>query len=248
MIHEYFDESLVLLKRLMGWSLFDIVYIKAREKVYRYKYKLYADDVMQKHKLWSALDYQLYEYFHAKFLTYLGGDASLRAEVTLFRRINSAAGRACQQLFRQLHDYRAGRVSTAQLLQLLESPLAFSGGRLLGKDCVVLAIDPAIFTIKPSMAWLRRSVGQNAAMRRNVDRRYEAWRRRNVGQSAAWRRHTVRQDAALRRNVNRHEAWRHRLKFFNNANNTFLYSLIPVELFRSESGFDSPLLIQTLVK
>ncbi|KAK3103317.1 hypothetical protein FSP39_018450 [Pinctada imbricata] len=64
LILEYFDESLVLLKRLLCWTLRDIIYIlvnKSNRKI------PYAMDDFTKHKNIAVADYEIYSHFYEKF-------------------------------------------------------------------------------------------------------------------------------------------------------------------------------------
>ncbi|XP_052767680.1 galactosylceramide sulfotransferase-like [Mya arenaria] len=67
MIMEYFHESLVLLKRLMCWSLEDIIYHTTNVGVYSYKNKPADPDSLKIYKQWSHLDFILYDHFNRSF-------------------------------------------------------------------------------------------------------------------------------------------------------------------------------------
>ncbi|KAI8512422.1 hypothetical protein Bbelb_090610 [Branchiostoma belcheri] len=57
---EYFDESLVLLKRLMCWTLQDIVYFKRTNvRNHRHEEIQLPPDLQQAHREWSFVDYAL---------------------------------------------------------------------------------------------------------------------------------------------------------------------------------------------
>ncbi|XP_019614337.1 PREDICTED: galactose-3-O-sulfotransferase 2-like [Branchiostoma belcheri] len=65
-ILEYYNESLVLLRRMMCWTLKDILY-DLKPKNFR-TYNKSIENVkrlMGKHRHWSNVDYQLYDYFNA---------------------------------------------------------------------------------------------------------------------------------------------------------------------------------------
>ncbi|KAI8521286.1 Galactose-3-O-sulfotransferase [Branchiostoma belcheri] len=66
MLTEYFDESLVLLKRLMCWTIPDILYIKSTN-IQRRKLQDISPELKQKHKEWSYVDYALYDHFNKSF-------------------------------------------------------------------------------------------------------------------------------------------------------------------------------------
>ncbi|XP_071483283.1 galactosylceramide sulfotransferase-like [Diadema antillarum] len=63
MITEYFDESLILFRKLMCWDFEDILYISngIRSKSHRYTV---TDEIARKIRTWSAGDVMLYEHFN----------------------------------------------------------------------------------------------------------------------------------------------------------------------------------------
>ncbi|KAI8520140.1 hypothetical protein Bbelb_033970 [Branchiostoma belcheri] len=62
MIMEYFEESLVLLRRLMCWDLRDILYLKYNR--YEYGNVTVPPRLVDKHRRWDSVDYALYEHFN----------------------------------------------------------------------------------------------------------------------------------------------------------------------------------------
>ena len=66
MINEYFDESLILLKRLMCWDYDDILYLSngIRSKSHRFSLDHTVVDQVRK---WNAGDVMLYDYFNRTF-------------------------------------------------------------------------------------------------------------------------------------------------------------------------------------
>ena len=68
MLEEYFDESLLLLRKLLGWSLDDIRYIShgIRKTEFRYPRRM-DDELRAKIRAWNSLDVELYEFFNRTF-------------------------------------------------------------------------------------------------------------------------------------------------------------------------------------
>ncbi|XP_072182206.1 galactosylceramide sulfotransferase-like [Diadema setosum] len=66
MISGYFDESLILLRKLMCWNYTDILYISngVRSKSHRYPI---TEETEQKIRWWNAGDVMLYDYFNKTF-------------------------------------------------------------------------------------------------------------------------------------------------------------------------------------
>lgn len=67
MIMDYFDESLVLMKRLLCWEMDDILYLKLNERIDKEKNTLLTDDVKENVKRWNKADVLLFEYFNEAF-------------------------------------------------------------------------------------------------------------------------------------------------------------------------------------
>ncbi|GFO02623.1 galactose-3-o-sulfotransferase 3 [Plakobranchus ocellatus] len=93
LISDYFDESLVLLRRMLRWSLKDIIYLKvntgkqiAKSSAWN-KVPRINKTTIDRFRQWAAIDYDLYEYFLQIFKTKLENEFSFRDEVKTFREI-----------------------------------------------------------------------------------------------------------------------------------------------------------------
>ncbi|MBN3304663.1 G3ST3 sulfotransferase, partial [Amia calva] len=98
MIAEYFDESLVLLRRLLSWELEDVLYVKLNMRTPGSKHTLGAG-LPAKIRAWNALDAQLYDHFNASLwrkLEALGSECVAR-EVRQLRRARDKLVRGCFQ-------------------------------------------------------------------------------------------------------------------------------------------------------
>lgn len=101
MITEYFDESLVLLRRQFCWPLRSILYITKNVKKYRtfpaesnssYDY----DEFYQKlHRKWNQVDYILYDYFNETFWRKIGEHGDIAKEVLFFKELNANVTAYC---------------------------------------------------------------------------------------------------------------------------------------------------------
>ena len=67
MIMDYFDESVVLLKRLLCWELDDIPYFKSNERQDNERAVCLSDEVKDKIKRLNAADDLLFQYFNQTF-------------------------------------------------------------------------------------------------------------------------------------------------------------------------------------
>ena len=67
MIMDYFDESLVLLKRLLCWEIDDILYVKLNERKDNEKATRLSGRVHYNIRRWNKADVLLFNYFNATF-------------------------------------------------------------------------------------------------------------------------------------------------------------------------------------
>uniref|UniRef100_A0ABM5F3P0 Galactose-3-O-sulfotransferase 3 n=1 Tax=Pogona vitticeps TaxID=103695 RepID=A0ABM5F3P0_9SAUR len=95
MLAEYFDESLVLLRRLLAWDLEDIVYVKLNMRSPESKLNITSARLADQIRAWNALDAGLYDHFNTTFWRKLDdvGQDCVRKEV-------DALHRACERLAR----------------------------------------------------------------------------------------------------------------------------------------------------
>ncbi|RUS85056.1 hypothetical protein EGW08_007193 [Elysia chlorotica] len=93
LISEYFDESMVLLRRYLHWSMKDIIYLKvntARKQSARSPFSRkpnISDQVLQTFRQWDKIDYELYEHFLPRFLKTIKSELYFEAEVKAFKEI-----------------------------------------------------------------------------------------------------------------------------------------------------------------
>lgn len=95
MIVEYFDESLILFKRLMCWSFKDILY--HRGNIGKYNYKEENDpELVSIYRNWSHVDYILYEQFKSLLIKKIEeGGSDLQREVAHFRSVMQEVTKFC---------------------------------------------------------------------------------------------------------------------------------------------------------
>ena len=96
MIMDYFDESLVLMKRLLCWQMEDILYLKLNERQDKEKDTILTDDVRENVKRWNKADVLLFEYFNKSFWKKIENEGeNFYNELTIFRERKSEIKRAC---------------------------------------------------------------------------------------------------------------------------------------------------------
>ena len=94
MIADYFDESLILLKRLLCWEFQDIVYFKLRTK----KKKINLEKEVENNILtWNRADAILYDHFNKTFWRKVReAGSTFDEELRTFRRINQEYQESCK--------------------------------------------------------------------------------------------------------------------------------------------------------
>ncbi|EDO36200.1 predicted protein, partial [Nematostella vectensis] len=98
MIMEHFDESLVLLKRLMCWTYEDILYFKLNERQDKHKRKSLDEEVRQDILSWNRADSLLYDHFNKTLWAKIKEQgAPFQRELKIFRRINKRISNQCLQ-------------------------------------------------------------------------------------------------------------------------------------------------------
>ncbi|XP_066299301.1 galactose-3-O-sulfotransferase 3-like [Branchiostoma lanceolatum] len=98
MLAEYYDESLVLLKRLMCWTMQDIVYFKSSNVRNRHGEEIQLpSELRQTHKDWSYVDYALYDHFNRSLWRRINSSGNdYWGEVKYFKELNKEILHHCQ--------------------------------------------------------------------------------------------------------------------------------------------------------
>jgi len=96
MIADYFDESLILLKRLLCWEFEDIVYIKLREKKEELKFE---EEVKKNILTWNHADVTLFDHFNKTFWRKVRQEGpSFYEDLKAFRKINQDYQAMCESI------------------------------------------------------------------------------------------------------------------------------------------------------
>ena len=113
LITEYFDESLILLKRFLCWSYDDILYISAgvRSKSHRYSV---SEDLQKKIREWNAGDVLLYNHFNKTLWRKIDEYGSaFQTDLEEFKMLEKEAYSKCVD--KNKSDQRDRRVDTANI-------------------------------------------------------------------------------------------------------------------------------------
>lgn len=136
MIKEYFDESLVLLRRILNWNIRDILYIRKNTSKY-VPMKSFRDRYL--HKQHSFLDYCLYNFFVRIFWRQVRQQGEdFHAEVSYFRQMRHAVEDFCV-------DVEKNSAKRTKVFEAKENE--FHSNIIVNSDyCELLALDEVEFS------------------------------------------------------------------------------------------------------
>ena len=197
LINEYYDESLVVLRRIMNWTFEDIVYLTNRKQSYGYKHMSYSSDKMAKHREWSNIDYTLYDYFTKILLEYLK-DVTIIQDLQYFKQLNFQIQTFCKNTIKYISAYRYGHMTQSLLMDKLDTRFDRSMD-FKAKDCLILSLSPEIFYRRKWSSYMNSTRIEDLKLRR------------------------------LR-------------EIFQREENTYIYGVLPLEMFLQDSGLEVPLL------
>lgn len=97
MITEFFDESLVLLRRLLCWDVQDVLYLP-KNRNHLKKERNFSAEHRRQHRLLSIADYDLYHFFYQRFiLTMKSQEPDFQEEVRYFKELLGHVQTQCVQ-------------------------------------------------------------------------------------------------------------------------------------------------------
>ena len=96
LIMDYFDESLVLMKRMFCWEIDDILYVKLNERQDKEKATSLIAKVKENIRRWNKADVLLFNYFNATFWTKVKMEGpGFYEDLSAFRRRKQEITRLC---------------------------------------------------------------------------------------------------------------------------------------------------------
>ncbi|XP_033760843.1 galactosylceramide sulfotransferase-like [Pecten maximus] len=100
MIKEYFDESVVLLKHFLNWTMKDILYVRQNVmRHYRPNHDILPGD-RELHRQRAPLDYALYDYFLFRFWEHVRQQGvEFHKEVMYFKHLRRSVETFCRHVF-----------------------------------------------------------------------------------------------------------------------------------------------------
>ena len=138
MITDYFDESLILLKRLLCWEFEDIVYVKLRERKKKLEFK---EEVKKNILTWNHADVTLFDHFNKTFWRKVQREGpSFYEDLKAFRTINQDYQAMCDSI---KYKSKKCKLSKTQPCNILELLWRRRGNTFSGKGCGPIPSDIA---------------------------------------------------------------------------------------------------------
>ena len=155
MIAEMFDESLIMLRRLMNWSIKDILYIDSNvftpsnTSLSWIQTKKYSSEVRRLFEKWAAIDVALYRYFYDIFQQRLDSQPDdFYDELNTFKEVRESVVEACQ---------RDASSETTVLPMHFRSTPQSADFTLTSGDCHMMTSEAFVVTHKVRKLQLTRS-------------------------------------------------------------------------------------------
>ncbi|XP_070569368.1 galactose-3-O-sulfotransferase 2-like [Ptychodera flava] len=123
MILEYFDASLVLLRRILCWDLNDILYVPLNVRKKRF---LTYEETERFHRRFSQADYALYDHFKAKLLALIATEPEFMEELSYFRDKNDRFKQFCRLASRNPNATMVIEQSKWSSRHIIDSDFCFS--------------------------------------------------------------------------------------------------------------------------
>ena len=122
LIMEYFDESLILLKKALCWTLKDILYLKFNQrKTGKTKVEL-SHAVKQNILRWNKADMMLYDHYNRSLWKKIHDyGPSFWKDVKEFRELNSKMQSSCVEK-KQFHQKASGSKTAVQIITYHMNP------------------------------------------------------------------------------------------------------------------------------
>ncbi|KAM4534479.1 galactose-3-O-sulfotransferase 2 [Odontesthes bonariensis] len=108
LISDYFEESMVLLRHALCWSLEDVVSFRLNSRSQHTRHRLSADTA-ERVQRWNALDWRIYLHFNASFwrkVERLVGQEAMRREVSELRGLQAKLANTCLKEGGAVHPSR----------------------------------------------------------------------------------------------------------------------------------------------
>ena len=149
LITEYYDASLVLLKRKLSWTLSDIVYSPLKKGVYTINNDT-KKTLISKHKKMKPEDYALFQYFNDTLWNLISEESSnFWSKVKHYKNINDNISSFCSKYYQIL------RTNTKEVRNVIDTTANLTIGHSAWNkiftvdplDCILMKVHKTVFLI-----------------------------------------------------------------------------------------------------
>ena len=150
LITEYFDASLVLLKRKLSWTLSDIAYSPLKRGVYTIDNNT-KKTLISKHKKMKPEEYALFQYFNDTLWNLISSEESSNfwSEVKHYKNINNNISSFCNKYYQIL------RTNTKGVRNVIDTTVNLTIGHSVWNkiftvdplDCILMKVHKTVFLI-----------------------------------------------------------------------------------------------------
>ncbi|XP_023700946.2 galactose-3-O-sulfotransferase 2-like [Paramormyrops kingsleyae] len=126
LLSDYFDESMILLKNALCWTLDDVVSFKINSRNNDSRMKLHPDTI-DKIKVWNSLDWKIYLHFNATFwrkVDMMVGQERMKQEVAMLKQKREQLMKTCL--------LEGGAVDPSQVKEQDMTPLQYGAAVIQG--------------------------------------------------------------------------------------------------------------------
>ena len=103
LVQEYMDESLILLKRKLCWTMQDILYVPQRMRTFEHKHRVLPWRLEQAHRNYSSCDYRLHDHFAKKLFVEITQEANFMDELLKYRKLKENMQSFCKAIYAKLY-------------------------------------------------------------------------------------------------------------------------------------------------
>lgn len=139
---EYFDEGLVLLRRLLCWNHRDIIYTALRQRQHGEYEEI---DHALEHKRHNIMDYKLYNVFAQELMLKLSQqDIEFWEELQHFRNLNKKVNKFCHKVYK-VYSNRSSVVDNKRSFLKIRTSNWSEGFAVSNMDCLLMKLDNRVF-------------------------------------------------------------------------------------------------------
>ena len=152
LVLELLDESLVILKRKLCWTLNDVLYIPLLRSEYDHEHILTNTSVVEEFKKWNPYDFMFYDFFKTRMEEEIAEQGlDLQLEVEYFKTVRNKVARFCSSICETVGRGFNKSISHNSITLLLKKNIKFKASKwdpafaFSGYECLLKNLSPNIY-------------------------------------------------------------------------------------------------------